>query len=229
MKHDGGRIAAEKALDLILKVENTRAMKSLSKAILALAAASLIGLAYAAEQPEAVIHFPHEKVDATFAKGGSLLQTNNYKIMAGRRSGPGAVEIHEKDTDIFYILDGTATFITGGKANEVKEKSPGEFVAKEIVGGDDAAPGERRRDRDPQRRSALVHRNQHALPLLRGEGEQVTSGHWPGETGSMMPLRSSCSRAVFRPSSTRTPWMDEMSSALLHCQTMAPVLSNSKS
>ena len=111
-------------------------MKSLSIAILALAAASLIGLAYAAEQTEAVIHIGHEKVDATFAKGGLLLQTNNYKIMAGRRSGPGTVEIHEKDTDIFYIVDGTATFITGGKANEVTQKSPGEFGAKDIVGGD---------------------------------------------------------------------------------------------
>lgn len=120
---------------MILKVENPPAMKSSSKTILALAAASFLGLACAAEQPEAVIHIGHEKVDATFAKGGLLLQTNNYKVMAGRRSGPGTVEIHAKDTDIFYILDGTATFITGGKANEVKEKSPGEFGAKEIVGG----------------------------------------------------------------------------------------------
>jgi quercetin dioxygenase-like cupin family protein len=110
-------------------------MKSLSQGIL-VAAASLICLACAADQPEAVIHVGHEKVDATFAKGGFLLQTNNYKIMAGRRSGPGTVEIHEKDTDIFYIVDGTATFITGGKANEVKEKSPGEFGAKEILGGE---------------------------------------------------------------------------------------------
>jgi quercetin dioxygenase-like cupin family protein len=109
-------------------------MKSLSKAILALAI--FAGLAYAAEQHEAVIHFGHEKVAATFARGGFLLQTNNYKIMAGRRTGPGTVEIHEKDTDVFYIVDGTATFITGGEANEVKEKSPGEFGAKEIVGGD---------------------------------------------------------------------------------------------
>ena len=109
-------------------------MKSLSKALLVLAA-SLAGLACAAEPSEAVIHIGHEKVDATFAKGGFLLQTNNYKIMAGRRTGPGTVEIHQKDTDVFYIVDGTATFITGGKANEVKMKSPGEFAAAEIVGG----------------------------------------------------------------------------------------------
>jgi quercetin dioxygenase-like cupin family protein len=103
-----------------------------------MAAASLVGLAYAAEQTEAVTLIPHEKVNATFTSGGGLLlQTNNYKIMAGRRGGPGTVEIHEKDTDIFYIVDGTATFITGGKANEVVQKSPGEFGAKDITGGDE--------------------------------------------------------------------------------------------
>ena len=111
-------------------------MKPLSMTILALAAASLAGLAYAAAQSQGVVHFGHEKVDATFATGGLLIQTNNFKVMAGHRSGPGTVEIHEKDTDVFYIVDGTATFITGGKANEVTQKSPGEFGAKEIVGGD---------------------------------------------------------------------------------------------
>jgi mannose-6-phosphate isomerase-like protein (cupin superfamily) len=117
-------------------VQNTQTMKLLSRAFLTLAASSVIGLANAAEQPEAVIYIGHEKVDATFASGGLLLQTNNYKIMAGHRTGPGTVEIHEKDTDIFYIVDGTATFITGGKSNEVKENTPGEFGAKEIVGGE---------------------------------------------------------------------------------------------
>jgi mannose-6-phosphate isomerase-like protein (cupin superfamily) len=75
-------------------------------------------------------------VNASFTTGGSLLQTNNYKILTGHRAGPGTVEIHEKDTDVFYIVEGTATFITGGKANEVTQKSPGEYGAKEIVGGD---------------------------------------------------------------------------------------------
>jgi mannose-6-phosphate isomerase-like protein (cupin superfamily) len=114
-------------------------MKPLTKAILALAAASLIGAGCATQRPktESVIYFPHAQVDATFTKGGGMmLQTNNYKVIAGRRGGPGAVEIHEKDTDVFYILEGNATFITGGTANEVKQIGPGEFTAKNITGGD---------------------------------------------------------------------------------------------
>jgi len=47
------------------------------------------------------------------------------------------VEIHERDMDIFYILEGSATFVTGGKAKEPKTTGPGEIRAKEIVGGED--------------------------------------------------------------------------------------------
>jgi mannose-6-phosphate isomerase-like protein (cupin superfamily) len=64
-----------------------------------------------------------------------LLQTNNYKVMAGRRVAPGEVEIHEKDTDVFYITEGSATFVTGGTAANQHTVSPGEIRAPQIVGG----------------------------------------------------------------------------------------------
>jgi mannose-6-phosphate isomerase-like protein (cupin superfamily) len=127
-------------IDLLQKVADIFPMKSITKSILALSiAVGIVGFAYAAvpSQPtQAVTFIPHEKMDATFKVGGMVLETNNYRIMAGRRGGPGTVEIHEKDTDVFYILDGTATFVTGGKANEITEKSAGEFNAKDITGGD---------------------------------------------------------------------------------------------
>ncbi len=86
--------------------------------------------------PSAVIHIGHEEVEAAFAKGGPLLTTNQFKIQAGRREVPGEVEMHERDTDIFHILEGSATFVTGGTARESRTISPGEVRAKEIVGGD---------------------------------------------------------------------------------------------
>src|SRR5262249_43454233 len=79
----------------------------------------------------------NEKVAAMFAKGGFLLQTNNFKVLAGRRVAPGEVEIHEKDTDIFYVTEGSATFVTGGKASEHKTGSPGEIPAPELAGGEE--------------------------------------------------------------------------------------------
>ena len=82
-----------------------------------------------------VLHIDHEKVSAAFAKGGPLLATNNFKVQAGRRVAPGEVEIHDHDLDIFYIVEGSATFITGGKAIEPRASGPGETRAKEIEGG----------------------------------------------------------------------------------------------
>ena len=45
-------------------------------------------------------------------------------------------EIHELDTDIIYVLDGTATFITGGKSVDSKQIASNEFRGSSIDGGD---------------------------------------------------------------------------------------------
>jgi mannose-6-phosphate isomerase-like protein (cupin superfamily) len=111
-------------------------MKSfLALAILAFTSASI----HAAEQPQknSVLYFDREKVSAAIASGGPLLITNNFKVQTGRRTGPGEVEIHERDTDVFYILEGTATFVTGGRAVEPRTISAGEIRAKEITGGEE--------------------------------------------------------------------------------------------
>ena len=99
----------------------------------------LAGLActvFAADPPSSeVIHLDHEKVDPTWAKGGKLLQTDEFKVMTSHREGPGKVEIHEHDTDIFHVIDGTAEFVTGGTVAELKAGANGESSGKEITGG----------------------------------------------------------------------------------------------
>src|SRR5262245_13131710 len=95
-----------------------------------LAASSFFTLAAEQSQNTGVVHFDHDKVSAAFANGSPLLITNNFKVQTGHRTGPGEVEIHERDTDVFYILEGTATFVTGGKALEPRTVSAGEIRAK---------------------------------------------------------------------------------------------------
>jgi quercetin dioxygenase-like cupin family protein len=48
---------------------------------------------------------------------------------------PGQVEIHTKETDIFYIVDGTATFVTGGTMIDGKETRPNQMLGTDIQGG----------------------------------------------------------------------------------------------
>jgi mannose-6-phosphate isomerase-like protein (cupin superfamily) len=104
---------------------------------LALLTSGLIYRAAAADTPSTgVIQIDNQAVAAAFAKGGLLIKTNDFKVMAGRRVEPGAVEIHEKDTDVFYITEGSATFVTGGTAVKPHTVAPGEIQASEITGGE---------------------------------------------------------------------------------------------
>src|SRR5882724_11958438 len=98
-----------------------------SKAIILLFATTVLMIAIAAEdaQKSGVIHVEHEKISALFDRGGPILATNNFKVQAGRRTSPGEVEIHERDMDIFYILEGSGTFVTGGKPVDTRLVSPG--------------------------------------------------------------------------------------------------------
>jgi glc operon protein GlcG len=74
-------------------------------------------------------------VSAAFAKGMPLLETAGYKVHASRRVEPGQAEIHTLDTDVIYVVDGSATLVTGGKAIDTKEIAPNEIRGSKIDGG----------------------------------------------------------------------------------------------
>jgi uncharacterized protein GlcG (DUF336 family)/mannose-6-phosphate isomerase-like protein (cupin superfamily) len=75
------------------------------------------------------------RVAAAFAKGQPLLETAGYKVHASRRVEPGQAEIHALDTDVIYVVDGSATLFTGGKAVDAKEIGPNEIRGTKIEGG----------------------------------------------------------------------------------------------
>ena len=83
-----------------------------------------------------VTYIDSEKVSAAFAKGAPLIETPGYKVHAGRRERPGLVELHTQETDVFYVVDGTATFVTGGTMVDCKVVSPGQMRGTSITGGE---------------------------------------------------------------------------------------------
>ena len=85
-----------------------------------------------------VLFFDASQVNASFSKGAVLLDgTNrNYMVHTSRRDKPGQAEIHTLDTDIIYVMQGTATFVTGGTAVEAKEIAANEIRGSRIDGGD---------------------------------------------------------------------------------------------
>jgi glc operon protein GlcG len=85
-----------------------------------------------------VLFFSNDQVTESFSKGAVLLDgTNrNYMVNTSRRDQPGLAEIHTLDTDIIYVTEGTATFVTGGTAVETKEIAPNEIRGSRIDGGE---------------------------------------------------------------------------------------------
>jgi len=76
-----------------------------------------------------------KNVSAAFAKGVPLLETAGYKVHASRRVESGQAEIHTLDTDVIYVVAGSATLVTGGKAIDAKEIAPNEIRGSKIEGG----------------------------------------------------------------------------------------------
>jgi uncharacterized protein GlcG (DUF336 family)/mannose-6-phosphate isomerase-like protein (cupin superfamily) len=84
-----------------------------------------------------VTYFEKQKVNDAFAKGAVLFNgSDKYMVHASRREAPGVAELHQKDADIIYVLEGEATFVTGGTVVEPKTIAQDEVRGKEIQGGE---------------------------------------------------------------------------------------------
>jgi len=86
-----------------------------------------------------VSYFSKSEVDEGFSKGSVLFDGSggrNYMVHTSRREGPGMVEVHTKDTDVLYVLKGSATVVTGGTMVDGKPIAADEIRGREITGGE---------------------------------------------------------------------------------------------
>ena len=84
--------------------------------------------------PAAVHYVPHDQAAAVMAKGGPIVSDPGLVVLANRRAA-GSVEYHEHTNHIFIIVDGEATFITGGTMVGAKQTGPGQMRADSLEGG----------------------------------------------------------------------------------------------
>lgn len=89
-----------------------------------------------AKSSSGVTYLDSNKVKAAFAKGAPLLEVEGYKVHASRRDGPGVAEVHTWETDVVYVLDGSATLVTGGTVVDAKTTEPGQIRGPTIQGGE---------------------------------------------------------------------------------------------
>jgi glc operon protein GlcG len=115
---------------------------------IALAGAQALDSKVATANPDAgVTHVPARSVQSAYGKGAtgeSLVVSPAFRVNASRRDGPGQAEIHVLETDIFYVLEGRATVVTGGEivhgthidAQEIRGISIRGGVTHELAPGD---------------------------------------------------------------------------------------------
>lgn len=65
----------------------------------------------------------------------TLREYPRHRVMLSFRSRNGEVEVHEKWADMFYVMAGAATLVTGGTVRGARMIAPGETRGEAIEGG----------------------------------------------------------------------------------------------
>lgn len=114
----------------------TRQLATLRLAAITVLSAALAASAHA-QTPNGTKYFPAAEVDASFAKGGPtvLLQTGSVRVLTPTRMQGGEAEAHATEADIFYVVEGTATFLVGGTITGAHDTAPGETRGPSLDGG----------------------------------------------------------------------------------------------
>ena len=120
--------------------------------VVALALALLAARSRAAENATAAAAGPQlhyyraENVAKSFAEGAVLFAepSVNYMIHTSRRTAAGMAEVHTQDTDLIHVLEGSATFVTGGTVVAPRNIAADEIRGSAIDGGETRmlAPGD---------------------------------------------------------------------------------------
>src|SRR5262245_57011669 len=72
-------------------------------------------------------------------RGGVIAQDEDWRVHAAERDAPGQAELHEGDADVWYVLAGAATLVTGGTIVDSTLTGPGEHRGPAIRGGSELA------------------------------------------------------------------------------------------
>ncbi len=76
------------------------------------------------------------KINAQKVASEQLGRFGNHSFMVAHREGSGEAELHETQTDVFFVQSGEATLVVGGSVSNGRTTSPGEIRGPTISGGE---------------------------------------------------------------------------------------------
>ena len=87
-----------------------------------------------------IVYVGHDQVAATMKKAGPLADGPNLRVSGGFRPYASAdkspiAEVHDNEADLFYIVDGRATQMLGGRVIDGKATGPGQVRGPKTEGG----------------------------------------------------------------------------------------------
>ena len=75
---------------------------------------------------------PDNKTAELIDSGGMQLRV---AVQHEKNKTGSAAELHDASDDVYYVLDGTATLVLGGRLEDPKETDPGEWRSPRIIDG----------------------------------------------------------------------------------------------
>jgi glc operon protein GlcG len=97
------------------------------------------GVFVGAQSTAGTVYVDAAKVAAAIAKGGNLVSAPDLTVLGAHREAAGQVEVHDKESDVIYMIEGDATFVTGGKMVGGKQSRPNQWIGSDITGGESHA------------------------------------------------------------------------------------------
>jgi mannose-6-phosphate isomerase-like protein (cupin superfamily) len=95
---------------------------------------------FAKDAKAELVYVDHDKVAATMKKAGPLADGPNLRVSGGFRpfaaiDASPVAEIHANEADLFYMVDGRATQVLGGRVIDGKDTGPGQVRGPKTEGG----------------------------------------------------------------------------------------------
>jgi mannose-6-phosphate isomerase-like protein (cupin superfamily) len=116
----------------------------------ALAVVLFAALAVEAQEAAKLVFVPGKEVEERIRKVPAdkgeqeinlIERTAGHAGILLRRTLPGKAEVHETETDVWYVIDGGCVLVTGGSLVGGAKLSPGQIQGTGISGGDERKIG----------------------------------------------------------------------------------------
>jgi mannose-6-phosphate isomerase-like protein (cupin superfamily) len=118
--------------------------------ILTVASVLLFVVAALGQDAAKLVYVPGKQIEEDIRKAPAnngeqeinlIERTPGHAGILLRRTLPGKAEVHETETDIWYVIDGGCILVTGGSLIDAKQESPGQIRGSGISGGEERKIG----------------------------------------------------------------------------------------